>query len=117
MSQQKPQKPKQPRRSKRLKLLITERDKWKQILADIEKPEAPVSLIEKIEIELIDGTIFDINVRKLLAEGIDEHTLEDMINAKMDAADHLIKDANFYINAENVASTVQPITNRILKNL
>ena len=117
MSQQKPQKPKQPRRSKRLKLLITERDKWKQILADIEKPEAPISVIEKIEIELNDGTVFDINVRELLREGYDEQELEDMINDRMNAADHLIKDANFFINADHVASTVQPITNRILKNL
>lgn len=117
MSQQKPQKPKQPRRSKRLKLLITERDKWKQILADIEKPEAPVSVIEKIEIELFDGTVFDINVRDLLEEGYSEHELEDMINSRMDAVDFLIKDANFFINADHVANTVQPITNRILKNL
>lgn len=117
MAQQKPQKPKQPRRSKRLKLLITERDKWKQILAEIDKPEAPISVIEKIEIELIDGTVFDINVRELLEDGFDEHELEDLINARMDAADELIKDANFFINAEDVASTVQPITNRILKNL
>lgn len=117
MSQQKPQKPKQPRKSKRLKLLITERDKWKQILAEIDKPEAPVSVIEKIEIELLDGTLFDINIQELLSEGYSEYELENMINEKMDAADHLIKDANFYINAEHVANTVQPITNRILKNL
>ena len=117
MAQQNPQKPKPPRKSKRLKLLITERDKWKQILAQIEKPEAPISVIEKIEIELNDGTVFDINVRELLEDGYDEHELENMINQRMDAADHLIKDANFYINSDSVANTVQPITNRILKNL
>jgi len=86
-------------------------------LADIDKPEAPISVIEKIEIELLDGTLFDINVRELLDEGFDEHELENLINTKMDAADHLIKDAHFYINADHVANTVQPITNRILKNL
>jgi hypothetical protein len=117
MAQQKPQKPKSPRRSKQLKLLITERDKWKQILAQIEKPEAPITVIEKIEIELLDGTVFDIKVRELLEEGYDPVELEDMINAKLDAADHLIKDANFFISTDHVASAVQPITNSILKNL
>jgi hypothetical protein len=114
---QQPRKKPPARKSKRLKLLITEREKWKQILADIDKPEAPVSMIEKIEIELVDGTVFNIHVRDLLEEGFDEHELENLINHRMDAADHLIKDANFFINADTVANTVQPITNRILKNL
>jgi hypothetical protein len=117
MSQQKPQSPKPPRKSKRLKLLVTEKQRWKQILAEIDKPEAPISVIEKIEVELKDGTVFNINVRELLDEGYDPVELEDRINARMDAADHMIKDANFYINADDVAKTVQPITNRILKNI
>jgi hypothetical protein len=117
MALQKPQNPKPPRRSKRLKLLITERDKWKQILAQVETPEAPISVIQRIEIELLDGTIIDINVQELLAEGFDEDELEQAINSRLDANEHIIKDANFFIDADNVANTVQPITNRILKNL
>ena len=117
MAQQKPQKPKQPRRSKRLKLLINERDKWKQILAQIETLEAPLSVIQKIEVELVDGTLVDINVQELLAEGYDEFELEEAINERLDANEHIIKDASFFIDADHVANTVQPITNSILKNI
>ena len=117
MALQKPQKPKQPRKSKRLKLLITERDKWKQILAQVDTPEAPISVIQKIEIELVDGTMVDINVQELLADGFDEYELEEAINSRLDANEHIIKDANFFIDADHVANTVQPITNSILKNL
>jgi hypothetical protein len=117
MSQQKPQKPKQPRKSKRLKLLINERDKWKQILAEVDTPEAPISVIQKIEIELVDGTKVDINVQELLADGFDEFELEEAINQRLDANEHIIKDASFFIDADNVANTVQPITNSILKNI
>lgn len=117
MAQQKPQKPKQPRKSKRLKLLINERDKWKQILAQIETLEAPLSVIQKIEVELVDGTLVDINVQELLAEGYDEFELEEAINERLDANEHIIKDASFFIDADHVANTVQPITNSILKNL
>jgi hypothetical protein len=117
MSQQKPQKPKQPRKSKQLKLLLNERDKWKQIMAQVETPEAPLALIQKIEIQLIDGTCIDINVQELLAEGYDERELEEAINSRLDENENIIKDANFYIDAEHVANTVQPITNSILKNL
>lgn len=117
MVPQKPQKPKQPRKSKRLKLLITERDKWKQILAQIETPEAPISVIQRIELKLIDGTVVAINVQELLEEGYDEQELEEAINHRLDANENIIEDASFFIDAEHVAKTVQPITNSILKNL
>lgn len=117
MALQKPQKPKQPRRSKRLKLLITERDKWKQILSQVDTPEAPISVIQKIEIELVDGTHVEINVQELLADGFDEFELEEAINSRLDANEEIIKDASFFIDADHVANTVQPITNSILKNL
>lgn len=117
MSQQKPQKPKPPRKSKRLKLLISERDKWKQILAQVDTPEAPISVIQKIELTLLDGTEVDINIQELLAEGYDVDELEMAINSRLDANEHIIKDANFFIDTDQVANTVQPITDSILKNL
>ena len=117
MPQEKPQKPKPPRKSKRLKLLISERDKWKQILKQVETPEAPLSVIQKIEVELIDGSIVDINIPELLAEGYEEGELEDMINERLEANDHIIAGADFYINADFVANTVQPITDRILRKI
>lgn len=117
MALQKPQKPKPQRKSKRLKLLITERDKWKQILAQVDTPEAPISVIQKIELKLVDGTVVEINVRELLSEGYDEYELEEAINHRLDANEHIIEDASFFIDADHVASTVQPITNSILKNL
>ena len=117
MSQQKPQKPKLPRKSKRLKLLLTQRDKWKQILTQVETLEAPLSVIQKIELELVDGTVVEINVQELLADGYDEIELEQAINERLDANDHIIKDASFFIDADHVANTVQPITNSILKNI
>lgn len=117
MAQEKPQKPKRPRRSKQLKLLISERDKWKQILKEVDLPEAPISVIQSISVELIDGTIVDINVQELLEEGYTEDELEELINEKLEANDHIIKDANFYINSDHVANTVQPITDRLLRKI
>lgn len=114
---QQPRKKPGARKSKRLKLLITERDKWKQILAQVETPEAPISVIQKIELKLVDGTLVEINVQELLAEGYDEHELEEAINDRLDFNENIIEDANFYIDADHVANTVQPITNSILKNI
>ena len=86
-------------------------------MAQIETPEAPISVIQRIELKLIDGTIVDINVQELLDEGYDEQELEEAINHRLDANEHIIEDASFFIDADHVANTVQPITNSILKNI
>ena len=79
-------------------------------MSQIETLEAPISVIEKIEITLIDGTVIDINVQDLLAEGYDEEELETMINSRLMANDDLIEDASFLINTTHVANAVQPVT-------
>lgn len=112
----KQQKPKQPR-SKRLKLSITERDKWKQILKEVEKAEAPVSVLQGITVNLIDGTQVDIDVQKLLKEGFLPEDLEAQINEKLYELDDIIQDVDFFISIEHVAKAVQPFTDSLLKNL
>ena len=110
--------PKKPLvKSKRRKLNISRKDKWKQILQEVEKLEAPVSVIQKIEVILKDGTRVDIDVVELLREGMDPDALEQEINQKLFDLDDIISDVNFYINIDYVAKTVQPATDILLKNL
>ena len=115
MAKQQPKKPLV--KSKRLKLNISTKDKWKQILKEVEKLEAPVSVIRNIEVTLKDGTVVDIDVAELLLEGMDPDNLEREINQKLYDLDHIIDDVNFYINIDHVAKTIQPATDNILKNL
>ena len=112
---QQPKKP--PRKSKRLKLTISERAKWNQILADVDKDLAPISVLRAISVNLIDGTKVDIDVEELLREGIDPETLEQEINHKLHELDHVIKNVDFFISIDNVAKAVQPFTDNLLKDL
>ena len=113
------QQPKKPlvAKSKRYKLNISTKDKWKQILKEVEKLEAPVSVIRNIEVVLKDGTVVDIDVLELLADGKDPDNLEKEINLKLLELDDIISDVNFYINIDHVAKTIQPATDNLLKNL
>ena len=111
------QKPKKPRKSKQLKLTISERDKWKQILKDVEKAEAPVSVLRGLTVNLINGTQVDIDVQQLLSEGMTPEELEFEINEKLHKLDDVIKDVDFFISVEHVAKTVQPFTDQLLKDL
>jgi hypothetical protein len=114
-NQPKPKKP--PRKNKRLKLTITERDKWRQILAEVEKAQAPVSVLRAITVNLIDGTQVDIDIQELLAEGVAPEDLEQRINDRLESLDDIIKNVDFFISVDHVARTVQPITDNLLKNL
>ena len=115
MAKQQPKKP--PVKSKRLKLNISSKDKWRQILREVEKIEAPVSVIQNIEVILKDGTIVDIDVVELLREGANPDVLEQEINRKLRDLDDIIKDVNWYINIDYVAKTIQPATDNLLKQL
>jgi hypothetical protein len=112
---QKPEKP--PRKNKQLKLTITERDKWRQILKEVEKAEAPVSVLKSITVNLIDGTKVKINIQELLSEGATPEELESDINIKLLRLDEVIKSVDFFISVEHVAKAVQPATDILLKNL
>ena len=111
------QNPKKPKQSKRHKLTISSKDKWKQILREVEKIEAPVSVIQTITVHLVDGTQVDINVQDLLDEGMSANDLEQEINEKLDQLSEIIKTVNFYISVDHVAKAIQPATDNLLKNL
>ena len=115
MAQQNPKK--SARKNKQHKLVLSSKDKWKQILKEVEKIEAPVSVIQTISVILKDGSVVDIDVAKLLAEGMDPDALEQEINEKLHDLDDIIKDVNFYINLNHVANTIQPATDKLLQYL
>jgi predicted DNA-binding antitoxin AbrB/MazE fold protein len=109
--------PKKPRRRKNKRLNVTQKEKWERIIKDVEKREVPIHCLESITVNLKDGTKVHIDIRQLLAEGEDPERLENKINKKLYDLDEIISDVDFYISVENVAKTVQPITDILLKDL
>lgn len=110
---------KQPKRKrpKLRRLNITTREKWSKILKEVEKLEVPITLLESISVFLIDGTIVTINIKELINEGMDPDEIEQLLNTKLTELDHIIKDVDFFVNIDDVASMVQPITDKFLKDL
>lgn len=103
------------KKSKRIK--INERERWEQIVRGINKKEIPVTLLDHVVVNLLDGTQVSVDIRELLDEGNDPDELEQMLNTRLDALNSVIKDVDFHINLDSVAKTVQPVTNDLLKNL
>ena len=107
--------PRKKPQSKRIN--IDSRDRWKSILKTVSKDEVPVAMIQTVTVNLIDGTRVEIDIRELIAEGYDNDEIESMLNNRLKKLDEIIKDVDFFINIDSVASTVQPVTDDILKNL
>ena len=99
------------------KININVKEKWERILSDVEKPEVPITVLERIMIHLIDGTKVNINIIDLLAEGADPDELEEHLGDKLESLDHMIEDIDFFVNIDEVAKTVQPETDKILSRL
>jgi hypothetical protein len=108
---------KQSPKNKRQRLNLTRKQIWERILKDVEKSEVPLHCIDRININLTDGTEIVLDIGQLLAEGNDPEFLEEAINSRLESLDEIIDDVDFMISVEKVAKTVQPFTDELLKNL
>jgi hypothetical protein len=109
---------KNPRSKQKLKRInASARDQWKRILKDVEKKEIPISLLQSINVNLIDGTVVNVDIKELLSSGHDPETIEELLDLKLKSLDHIISDVDFFVSIDEVVKTVQPITDHILKDL
>jgi len=104
-----------PRKPKSRRINVDTRERWKQILKTVTKDEVPINLLEKIHVNLIDGSKVEIDIVELINEGHDPDQIKDELNDRLRRMDEIIKDVDFFISIETVAKTVQPVTDDILK--
>ena len=109
------EKPKKPQRSKKITLNVSK--SWKDIVEDVDKKEVPINILQQIDVKLIDGTNISIDVKKLLADGMPDGDIEEMLDAKFNELDAYIQNVDFLIDIEKVVDTIQPETDKVLKGL
>lgn len=106
----------QPRKPKSRRINVDERDRWKQILKTVSKDDVPVSLLESVKVNLIDGTTVIVDIIQLLDDGVHPNDIKDGLNQRLSRMDDMIQDVDFFISIDQLARTVQPITDEILKD-
>lgn len=94
-------------------------EKWEHILEDVEKNKVPVQFIKKLIIKLHGQPKkqHTINVEKFLDQGLDPEQIEEAVSRKLQELDESITSVEFILNVQNIADTVQPATDKLLKNL
>lgn len=114
MSEQ-PKKP--PRKKRAKKITINKRKSWQDIVNDVDKKEVPIRVLQCISVELIDGTNITINIKELIEEGQDLEEIESLLDEKFNQLDQYIRNVDFYVDIDKVVDTIQPETDKVLKNL
>jgi len=99
------------------KVNLSSKDKWKGILESVETKEIPVEVMERLTVNLVDGSTFTINIREMLKDSNDPLAVHAALQKKLDEMDEYIQDIDFHINRDAVVNTIQPVTDKILKNL
>jgi len=110
--------PKKPQRNtKAKKLSLNKRKSWQDIVNGVDKCEVPISVLEHISVQLIDGTNITINVKDLINAGQNPNEIEAMLDEKFNALDVYIKNVDFFVDIDKVKDAVQPETDKVLKGL
>lgn len=111
------QQPKKPKRSKAKKVNINPKKRWQDIVRDVEKKEVPVDVLQRIIVRLVDGTDLSIDIKQLLDDGNDPDEIEELLNTKFHDLDQYIENIDFFIDIDRVVNTIQPETDKVLKDL
>jgi len=110
------QRPKK-RKPKPEKINLNWRKKWEVIVNGIDKKEVPVTVLEKISVNLIDGSQVNVDIKRLITDGEHPDDIERMLNEKFFELDEYIENVDFFVDVDTVQKTIQPETDRVLKKL
>jgi len=91
--------------------------KWEEIVDDVDKIKIPVQFIKKLIIKLDNRKQKTLNIQSLVKSGHDPDEIEEIIANKLRELDEEMNSIEFILDIENIAETVQPTTDDILKNL
>ena len=110
--------PKKPQRNKKAKKLdLNKRKSWQDIVNGVDKREVPISVLEHISVQLVDGTSITINIKDLLTAGQHPNDIEVLLDEKFNELDQYIHNVDFFVDIDKVKDTIQPETDKVLKGL
>ena len=111
------QQPKKPSRSRAKKLKLDPKKRWQDIIEDVDKKEVPANVLQQVVVKLVDGTHLSIDIKQLIEDGNEPDEIEELLNAKFQDLDQYIENVDFFIDIDKVVKTIQPETDKVLKNL
>jgi hypothetical protein len=90
--------------------------RWERLLDDVDKQKVPVEFIKKLVLKLQGKRQKTINVERLLNSGLEPEEIEDAISRQLIELDDDVTSIEFILNVQSIAETVQPETDKLLRN-
>ena len=91
--------------------------KWEHLIDSVEKTKIPVEFIRKLVLRLEGRRQRTINIKAMLDQGFEGEEIEEAVSRKLEEYDDSMISIEFILDIEGIAATVQPETDKILKNL
>lgn len=104
-----------PRKKKTPKLDAIEKTDWDNILSEIDKSEIPIELLELVLINLTSGHTIEIDVQRLVEDGVSPLDIERKLNEKFLSMSDIIQDVDFHIVREKVIKVVKSDTSNLIR--
>lgn len=111
------ERPKKQQSKRAKKIVVNNKKTWQEIVNTVDKKEVPISVLQHISVQLIDGTNILINIKDLVDEGQNLEEIESLLDEKFNQLDQYIKNVDFYVDIDKVVNTIQPETDKVLKGL
>lgn len=102
-----------------LPMLLTEDflEQWGKIVDQVEKEHVPIHFVSKVIFRTVDRKQKTINLQRLRDSGIDREAVEQAVESYIRENENQIHSMEFIIDIRAVARTVQPETDRLLKDV
>lgn len=92
-------------------------NKWEHIIKDVDVTEVPLECIKKIVIKLHGGRRKTVNLQRLRSQGLDYDAIETVLESTLSELGDQVRDTEFIVDVEAVATIVQNETDKILNGL
>jgi hypothetical protein len=90
---------------------------WEHIIAEVNKTEIPLEFIKKIVVRLRGKRQKTINLSLLRRQNLSLEEIEVLLNRTLSELGDDVTDIDFIVDAQTVADTIQPETDKLLTNL
>lgn len=91
--------------------------KWESIVNDVEKENIPIHCVKKVVFRTVDRRQRTINLRQLRKQGLDDESIESAVSSFINKNEEEIVSMELVLDVEAVAATVQPETDKLLKDI
>lgn len=91
--------------------------KWEHIIGDVDATEIPLECIKKLVIKIYGGRRKTLNLHRLRSQGLDYDQIETVVENMLSELGDQVRDIEFLVDVEAVASIVQSETDKLLSGI